>query len=872
MSELPTGTVTFLFTDIEGSTVLVQRFGDQYRPIHEAHARLIRGAIGNGVEVSTEGDAFFFAFASAADAVQSAATIQTAIATHGWPTDGAVRVRIGLHSGPGTLGGDNYIGLDVHRAARIASSAHGGQIVLSATTEALVKGRLPDELTTQDLGEFSLKDLAQPERIYQLNGPGSPARFPPLRAVGSAHNNLPMPAPSFIGRAEILAEAVRLAQENRVLTLTGPGGTGKTRLGLRLAAEITGGYPDGVYFVDLSPITEAELVAPAIVTSAGLPGSANDPTAQLAEFFKEKKALLFLDNFEQVLEAARTVGELVRKCPRVSVLVTSRASLRIAGEQEMAVPPLPLPNGGSPAGNDAVRLFAERARAVRPEFQVDDANAQAVGGIVSRLDGLPLAIELAAARVKALAPAAILERLSDRLALLTTGARDLPDRQRTLRGAIAWSYDLLTPIQQSLFNRISVFVGPALLDQIEVVCGSDVLEAIEALVDHSLVRIEELANESGFRMLETIKEFASDNLTEEEAIEVRLRHARFFCDFAIQSLPHLLSRDRGIWLDRIESQHDNFRAALNHLIEIGEGDSAAHMADALWRFWQMRGHLLEGSTLVDKVLAMPGISPEAEAATSKAGGGLAWWRGDMPASRRHYRRALELHRSLADQSSVADDLYNLGMPSGLDDRTEAERLFAEGIAIYETLGDVHGMANILWAGGSLLTIHGEYEKALKAFDQALALFEQGDDVFMVGWSYRMHGIAALRLNLLQQARSDFDKALPIFAGVSDIVGVEFLLRDFAELALTEGDYERAFRLFGNVTAIRQQTGANLVVEYSNEIKGLEKAYASIGAERAEQLIIEGRAMTIPELVIYATSSPGARALYTGDRPELAESV
>jgi class 3 adenylate cyclase len=468
MAGLPTGTVTFLFSDIEGSTRLLQTLGDRYVAVLDEHAAILRRAVAGagGVEVSTEGDSFFVAFASPQAAVRAAVATQRGLAAHDWPPGRPVRVRMGLHTGEGVLGGDNYVGLDVHRAARIAGAAHGGQVLVSDATRALVDHGLPDGASLRDLGEHRLKDIALPERLHDLVIEGLRADFPPPRTLDARRDNLPVQLTSFVGRNEEIAEVRRLLGRTRLLTLSGPGGVGKTRLALQVAAELLAGFGDGAFFVDLSSVTDPALVPSVVAQVLGVPEVAGRPILEaVRDRLRNQELLLVVDNFEQVVEAAPLLEELLTAAPALKVLVTSRVVLSLRGEQEYVVPPLELPDPERlpdlPALGrvEAVRLFTERAQAVRPGFRLTEENAPAVAEICARLDGLPLAIELAATRTQVLSPEQLLARLQQRLALLTSGARTLPERQRTLRAAIAWSYDLLEAAERRLLARLSVFSG-----------------------------------------------------------------------------------------------------------------------------------------------------------------------------------------------------------------------------------------------------------------------------------------------------------------------------------------------------------------------------------------------------------------------------
>ena len=583
---LPTGTVTFLFTDIEGSTRLVQALEDRYGELLADHCRIMRDAIASagGIELGTEGDSFFAVFPSAAGGLEATVAAQRALAEHHWPDGVEVRVRMGLHTGEGKLGGENYLGLDVHRAARIAAAGHGGQILLSDTTSSLAAGGLPAGTSLRELGAHRLKDLANPERLFQLVVPDLPGDFPAPRTLDARANNLPVQLTSFIGREAEIAAVGALLDRARLVTLTGPGGTGKTRLGLQVAAERLTRYSDGVFVVELAPISDPDLVASAIASALSIREAANRPLLDtIHEWLRDRELLLVLDNFEQILDAAPLVTGLLSGAPRLHVLVTSRAVLHVHGEQEHPVPPLRIPDAAnlpsveSLSQFEGVALFIERAMAVRPDFTITPEAAPAIAEIVARLDGLPLAIELAAAKAKLLGPEAILGRLGSRLAFLSGGARDLPARQQTLRQAIEWSYELLSPAEQALLRRVGVFVGGWTLEAFEAVAqpgalGLDPFDAITALVDQSLVRREEAAHgEPRFTLLETIREFALEGLADAgELAGTRLRHAEHYLHAAETEEPKLTqSAEAG---DRVAHDHDNLRAALSWAVEAEQPD------------------------------------------------------------------------------------------------------------------------------------------------------------------------------------------------------------------------------------------------------------------------------------------------------------
>jgi len=628
------GTVTLLFTDIEGSTRLLQQVGEYYTDLLEECRQLLRASFQqwNGNVVDTQGDAFFVAFARATDAARGAVAAQHALASHLWPQGVVVRVRMGIHTGEPMLSAENYIGLDVHHAARIMSAGHGGQVLLSQTTRELVEHGLSDDVSLRDLGAHRLKDLQHPSHLFQLVIGGLPADFPPLKTLDTHPNNLPVQLTSLIGREQEIATVQRLLsrEDVRLLTLTGPGGTGKTRLGLQVAAELSDRLADGVFFVNLAPISDPALVVPTIAQTLEVKETGNQSLLDLLKVsLRDKHLLLLLDNFEQVISAASQVANLLAACPKLKVMVTSRVVLHVRGEQEVAVPPLAVPDPTHVPGlvtlsqYGAVALFIARAQAVKPEFQVTNANAPAVAEICARLDGLPLAIELAAARSKLLPPQALLARLSQRLALLTSGARDVPARQQTLRNTIAWSYQLLDPYERRLFQQLSIFAGGCNLEAIEAICGAlpdgagQVLEGVTSLLDKSLLQqTEQEGGEPRFVILETIREYGLEQLTASGEMGVA-QHAHAAYYLALVEEAEIGGPQQVMWLERLEREHDNLRAALRWLLEqegAGQHEMALRLGSALNGFWYLRGHNSEGRTYLEQAL----VGGEGVAASARA--------------------------------------------------------------------------------------------------------------------------------------------------------------------------------------------------------------------------------------------------------------
>jgi predicted ATPase/class 3 adenylate cyclase len=697
MGELPDGTVTLLFSDIEGSTRLLQRAGDAYPGLLAEHRRLLRDAFARhgGCEVDSEGDAFFVAFASAGEAVAAAAAAQRALAEHEWPDDAEIRVRMGLHTGEPRQIDGRYVGLDVHQAARVMAAGHGGQVVVSESTRALVG----DGIELRDLGEHRLKDLSGRQRLYQLQVEGIPAEFPPLKTLENRPTNLPAQPNPLVGRERELeeTEAVITQPEVRLLTLTGPGGAGKTRLALQLAANVIDEFPNGVFFVSLAPIRDWELVMPTIAQTLGLREQAGETIGEtVTAYLQDKRLLLLLDNFEHVIPAAPAIAGILASSPNVAVLATSRTPVRLSGERTYAVPPLAvpdpseLPDAAHLADFDAVQLFVDRARAAA-DFAVTDENAAAIAEICIRLDGLPLAIELAAPRVRSLPPAALLRRLDRRLKLLTGGAQDLDERQRTLRATIEWSYELLSEDEKALFTSLGVFVGGCRADAAEAVAPEDLrvdlFDGLDSLVEKSLLRQRpDHDAEPRFWLLETIREFAVERLEAEGALaDARGRHAEYFLSTAEALDSEARRGDQSAILARLEDENANLRAAIDWARETGQFDLLTRGATALWGFWATQGYVAEGVRVMDEAL---------EHATAP------------PA------RALLGHCALHILSGTSENLV-----------ADAE----EALRACEELGDEYSLAQA-WTllgrvRGSVLGSMGHGEEALR---RALEYAERGD--------------------------------------------------------------------------------------------------------------------------------------------------
>ena len=858
MSERPQGTVSFLFTDIEGSTRILRRVGpERYAELLGLHQDLIRAAVAlhGGHVVDSQGDAFFVAFQRPRDAVATAVDALHALADHVWPEGAEIRVRMAVHASDATLTADGYVGVGVHRAARICAAGHGGQILVSQTAHDLIA----DDMTSHafiDLGEHRLKDLTSPQRLYQLAVADLPDHFPPLRTFDARPTNLPIQATPLVGRDRELAELVGLLRrpDVRCVTLTGPGGTGKTRLALAAAAELVDDVRDGVHFVSLAALSDASLVLSQVAAALGVnEGAGQDLHAYLAT----KDLLLVMDNLEQVVGAAPDLARLLVVAPRVRLLTTSREPLHVAAERVYPIPPLELP-GSATAGNaaaiarsDAVAFFAERARAVQPSFEVTDGNAATIATICARLDGLPLALELAAARVGLLSPVAILARLDAPLKLLTGGHRDAPERHRALERTLAWSFELLHDEERRLFARLAVFAGGFTIDAAETVCGAD-LETLGSLVDKSLVR----RDGDRFTMLETIRGYALDVLARsgEEPV-IRDRHASWFETLAADAFAASMTRgaERA---DELERELDNLRAALDRLGDADpDPDRRLRMAGMLGWFWHAHSHLAEGRARLALALAGSGGRGADRARALSAGGALAGYSGDLAAGRPMFDEAIAIWRELGRERDLAQTLFDLGWSCFfVDELATGRQCMEESLAIGQTIDEPRLVNRAQLGLLQFLVASGELETVPSLGAEAIELSRALDDPWAEHFAHHYLADCALIEGDPATAAAHYARSLDAAARSGDRIETCFELQGVAMTSAGLGRHERALRIAGAADAQLRALGHQFSVAFWTALldRYLGEARAALGTD-ADAVWQAGLRLTFEAAVAEASS-------------------
>jgi predicted ATPase/class 3 adenylate cyclase len=909
---LPEGTVIFLFTDIGGSTQLWEQHPDAMRLALARHDALLRAAIEahDGHVFKALGDAFYAAFSTAPQALAAALASQRALQAEPWGEVGSLRVRMALHTGVAELRDGDYFGPALNRVARLLTAAHGGQILLSQATYHLVRDGLPEDASLRDLGAHRLKDLQQPEHLFQLLHPALPADFPPLHSLEAFAHNLPRQLTSFIGREREMREVKEFLATTWLLTLTGSGGCGKTRLALQVAADLLEAYADGVWLVELAALADPTLVPQTVASPLGVREEPGRPlTATLTDYLRPKQVLLILDNCEHLLTAcAQLVEGLLRGCPKLRILASSREGLGIGGEQTYRVPSLSLPDARHlpPLERlhefEAVQLFADRARLSQATFSITPANAPAVVQVCERLDGIPLAIELAAARVKALPVEKLNERLDDMFRLLTGGSRTALPRQQTLRALIDWSYDLLSEVERALLRRVSAFAGGWTLEAAEAVCvgeaveEGEVLDLLTSLVEKSLVLYEEGEGEGRYRLLETVRQYARDRLLEAgEAAAVRSRHRDWFLALAEEAEQGLVEASQTMWLDRLEREHDNLRAALAWTVVEGQGEAGLRLGGTLMPFWVVRGYLAEGREHLGRVLTLPGAEArtaarakalysaaalacllgEYEAARAlleesraifrelgeKGGiasslhplGDLARDQGDYGRARALLEETLAIWRELGDKRGIAFSLMGLGRAAQEQGEYGAARaLLEESLAISRELGNKGGIASSLHSLGTLARDQAECGRARALVEESLAIWREGGYKLAVGWSLNSLGLTVRDQRDYGRARALLEESLAIFRELGNKRGIAWDLEGLATVAMVQGEPERAARLFGPAEGLREEIGNPLpTADRAEHDRFVAAVRAALGEEAFAAAWAAGRAMSLEQAVAFA---------------------
>ena len=885
MNSLPTGTVTFLFTDIEGSSRLWENHGEAMAVALARHDAILREAFEarGGYIFKTVGDAFCVAFPVAIGALEAAVTSQRRLRDEPWQEIERIKVRMGLHTGSAEHRDSDYFGPVLNRVSRLLAAAHGGQMLLTLATEELVRDHLPEGVALRDLGERRLRDLNRPEHVFQVTAADLPSDFPALRSLEIFPNNLPVQLTSFIGRDKEMTEVKRLLGTTHLLTLTGTGGTGKTRLSVQVAADLLDQFPDGVWLIELATISDPDQVASAVAAPLRV---RDEPEQQmlvtLTNFLRHKKIMIILDNCEHlVAECARIAETLLRACPGLQILASSREPLGIGGERTWPVPSLSIPEGwreeirGAHAAErltqyESVRLFIDRATAVRPGFKVTNDNAPYVAEICWRLDGIPLAIELAAARIRVLSIDQIATRLNDQFRLLTGGSRTALPRQQTLRALIDWSFDLLTEQERILLRRLSAFAGGRTLEAVEAVCSDDqlqdfeIIDVLTSLVDKSLVTVEKPpGKEPRYTFLESVWHYGREKLAEAgESDSLRTRHLEYFLKIAVDASPHLFGHQQFLWLERLQPDFYNFRYALDTSLEVaGLAPLGLGLAVALGRFWEIRSLLVEGRELLASILAHPdNAAPTVQRAAGLAlAGRIAWLSDNIKEGYAYTCGAFEIFSALGDEKGIATtgvDYALYQFDAGKAD--EAKALIRESEIIAERLGDKRLLAGVRRLQGVEATSEKRYEESLLLHEAALALYRELGDTWFCGIVQWAIGITATYLGDFEKARVNFQECLRASWALGNRWAIAFPLEAFAALAVAEGQYARGARLLGAAEALRSEFGIS--TEETTDHPTIREIFARAAEEFIKPELVaarkEGRGLTAAEAVAFAMEAGG----------------
>lgn len=870
LTSLPTGTVAFLMTDIEGSTRMVTALGELFPRLLGEHFAVLDEAIAGytGTVVSSEGDAVFAAFGSVRQAVAAAVDAQRALDAHAWPVGAQVKVRMGIHAGEAVFGGRDYTGLDVHRTARIAGAGWGGQVLLSGAARALAGDVLPEGFAFRDLGTHGLRDMPGPEHLYQLLAPGLTTEFPPLRTMNMAiRTNLPASFTRFVGRQREVDEVSALVDSQRLVTLTGPGGTGKTRLSIETARTLLDRFPDGVWFVALDSVRDPQLVVPTIAHTLGVREQPGLPmSAVLTERLAAEKTLLVLDNLEQVIAAAPDIASLLAATASVSILASSREPLSIGGERVYPVPPLAVPgdslhpSAADLQGSGSIELFIERAQAVRPAFTMTDENAPAIAAICRRLDGLPLAIELAAARLNVLAPNQILSRLDESLTLLASSRRDLPDRQRTLRGTIDWSHDMLPEPERVLFRRMSVFTGGTDLETVQAVAdpghelSADALDLVTALVDRSLLRSSDEGGVARLGMLETIREYAAERLADAgEKADLEARHAAYYTALAESAENVIRDPSRDELLDRLDRELGNFRSVIAWSLRSGSPHMGLRLANALNNFWHLRNHIAEAVRALEELVAASadqgGTVLRARALLIAAG--LLAWLADSERSRPLAEEGIAMAEQLGDLYGVAMGKGNLGWSIFYVEPQLAQGVFEEAVAAARAVGDEPLEMQALMGQAWTYLRLGRLDEASSRAEEVIELGDRIGAPYVTSFALLTQGAVLAERGEVAAPLRHYGAALRRAYGAGAHIGTALALDAFASAALDRSDVDRGVELSAAADRLRREIGGNVTVREIGWEEPLTRARAMMDPAEHERAVERGRALTVDQAVAMA---------------------
>ena len=885
MTANPTGTVTFLFTDIENSTKLAHEYPGAWEAARARHHAILREAIefNHGFVFQIIGDAFCAAFHKAADALRAAVQAQQGLQSESWP-EFSIRVRMGIHTGEAESKGEEYHGYTtLSFVQRLMSAGHGGQTLISGTTENLLEDKISASITLRDMGLHKFANVPNASRLFQVIIPGLPQEFPPLRTLDHLPNNLPSQLTSFVGREKELGDVKRLLSHAHMLTLIGPGGTGKTRLSIQAASEMLDQYPDGIWFVELAPILDPLLVPRATANAIGLRDEPQRSALDiLCDYLQAKKVLIILDNCEHLVDAcARMADRILHAAPNTRILASSREGLGIGGEITYRVPSLGLPDIShlpsleKMSQFEAVKLFIDRAMAAVPTFTVTNENAPALAQICHRLDGIPLAIELAAAKIRVLSVEQIARRLDDRFRLLTGGSRTALERHQTLRAAIDWSYNLLPAAEQDLFRRLSLFVGGCSLDAVEsvgsdransgMIRGEDILNLLEQLINKSLVIMEVIQGETRYRMLETIRQYATEKLSESgEGDALHERYLEYFVNVAETAEPKLGSEEQGSWLNQLEIEHNNFRTALDwSKSNQGISNLGLLLAGALWRFWEIRGYFSEGRAQLEAVMAAnPRVSSPAYIKALVGAGTLAWYQTDYESSTKFHEAALSMQRELGDEQGIAFSLNNLGAQALEKGEYEiAIEWLEESLSLAEKQRDQRVTGYALHNLADVARHKGDYQRAVILYNKSLAAFRELQDAWAISLSLTWLAVATQNLGDYVQATIYLKESLALAREFKLMRSVTEGLQNLAGVALAQQQPIRAVQFFGAVDVLRNTLHSPISpadrVEYDLAVA---EARAALEEEAFQAAWETGRRMAAEgwETVIsYALATPKA---------------